>query len=108
AALGDQVDRVVAAPVGPALRDYFAGFGVEGDAKAVGGARIGVVGGGHAEVHDRVAFLARELLVFPDVIQEALDAAVVQAAFEFSVAGNGLAAGLAFPAAVLREFVQGV
>src|SRR3990172_6828618 len=32
--------------------DGFAGFGVEGDAEAEGRARVGVVGSGHAEVHD--------------------------------------------------------
>ena len=56
------MDRVVAAPVAPALGDDCAGFGVEGDAEAERRARVGVVGGGHAEVHDGMAFCARGVL----------------------------------------------
>jgi hypothetical protein len=62
------MDGIVAEPVAPALFDEFARFGVEGDAKAERRARVGIVGGGHAEVHDGVAFRPREFFLLPDPI----------------------------------------
>ena len=45
---------------------------------------------------------------FQTALQEALDAAVVEAGFEFAVTGEGLAPFPALGAAVLGELVQGV
>src|SRR5262245_58997140 len=75
----NQVDGVVALPTPPALRDRLAGLEVEGDAEAEWGARIGVVGRGHAEVHDGVALRGRELFLAPDALQKSADAAIVLA-----------------------------
>ena len=52
--------------------------------------------------------LPDELFALPHALQEALDAAVVEAGFEFAVAGEGLAPCPALGAAVLGELVQGV
>src|SRR5689334_25355200 len=99
----------MAAPGGPARGKGLAGFEVERDAEAVGGARIGIVGGGHAKVHDRVALAAGELLFFPHGIEEALDAAVVPAVGEAALARGGegvVTPGLALGLPVALELVQ--
>src|SRR5688500_8752065 len=102
------MDGVVAPPLAPALLDQLARFGVERDAEAERRARVGVVGRGHAEIHDRVAFLPGELLLLPHVVEEAPDAPVVQPRFELPVSKYILPPGFALRHPVLGELVQGV
>src|SRR5262245_36006882 len=105
------MDRIVLAPLAPARLDRLAGFQVERYAKAWRGARIRVVGRGHAEIHDAVSFGIGKLLFFPHRVEKPPDAAVI-----FSV-GESLAArfaervvtsGLAPGHAMLGELVQGI
>src|SRR5688572_5723658 len=98
------MDRVMAAPVAPALFDRFARFGVERDAEAERRARVGVVGRGHAEVHDGVAFAARKLFLCPDFFEKTANATVVLAfreAFAARLAAHVVNAGPALGHAVL-------
>src|SRR5437763_5292224 len=85
----NEIDRVVPAPIAPALLDHLARLEVERDAEAERRPRIRIVGGRHAEVHDAEGFLHGELFLLPHVREKAPDAPVVLAVCE------ALAAGLA-------------
>src|SRR6185436_236837 len=105
------MDGIVAPPLAPALLDHLARLGVERDAEAERRARVGIVGRGHAEIHDRVAFLPRQLLLLPHVVEEALDAAVVETlgqALAARLAARVVDAGLALGHAMLGELVERV
>src|ERR1700687_2812760 len=78
-ALVDKVDRILLAPSLPTLFDHFAALEIERQAETKRRVSVGVVGRRHAEVHDGVAFAVRKLFLFPDVVEKALDAAVVEA-----------------------------
>src|SRR4029078_10132339 len=74
-------------------------------------ARVGIVGRGHAQIHDGVALLPRQLLLLPHVVEEALDAGVVEAlrqALAARLAARVVGAGLALRHAVLGELVERV
>src|SRR5712692_4648126 len=106
---GDEIDRVVLAPLPPALLDHLPRFQVERHAKAVGRARIGIVGRRHAKVHDAVAFGGGELFLPPHVRQEPSDAPVVLAfgePFALRFAQCVVGAGFSPGQAVLGELVQ--
>src|SRR5438034_7940427 len=75
----DEVDRVVRAPLPPALLDRLPRFHIERHAKSERRARVRIVGRRHANVHDAEALLAGELFLFPHVRKETLDASVVLA-----------------------------
>ena len=101
----------MAPPVAPAIFNHLPRLGVERNPKAKRRPRIGVIGRRHAQVHDGVAFLPRELLLLPHVREEALDAPVVEAlgeAFAASFAARVVDAGLALGHAVFGELVQRV
>src|SRR5258708_19264917 len=68
----------MATPVRPAA-GRLAGLHVEGHAEAERRARIGVVARRHAEIHDAHHFLGGHLLLFPHLLEKALDAPVVLA-----------------------------
>src|SRR5262249_44166471 len=71
----DEQHWVVGEPALPARFYQLAGLEIERQAEAQRRARIGIVGRRHAQVHDRVPFSRRELLLAPDGREEALDAA---------------------------------
>src|SRR5687767_4727290 len=105
------MDWVVAPPIAPALLDHFARFGVERDAKAERRARVGVVGRGHAQIHDGVAFAARELFFLPDGFKKTPDAPIVQAPVEAlaaPLAARVVDPGPALGRAMLGELVERV
>ena len=77
-----QVDRVVLQPALPARLDQFSRFQVERDAKSQRRPGIRVVGGRHAEVHDRMGLGRRQLGLGPDGLEEATNPAIVAAVAE--------------------------
>src|SRR6266404_2977538 len=93
----DKVDRILLAPSLPALFDHFSALEIERQTETERRVSVGVVGRRHAQVHDRVAFAKRKLFLFPDVVEKALDAAVVEpfgktfaGAFAQGVVSSGL------------------
>jgi hypothetical protein len=75
----NEIDRIVPLPPAPALGEQLARLEVEGHAEAVGGLRVGVVGGRHAQVHEGMNRRAGKLFLFPYVLKKAADAPVVPA-----------------------------
>src|SRR6185503_8993404 len=107
--LRDQIDRVLRQPLLPARGDQLAGFQIERQAETERGLRIGIIGSGHAQVHDRVSFRGRELLGFPDVLEEALYPPVVAAVGKMrapAFAQRVVAAGLALDRTESRQVIQ--
>ncbi len=110
AILRHQVHRVACAPVLPALRDHLTGLEVERQPEPVGRARIGIVGRGHAQVHDAVALGHAHLGLRPHRFEEGAHAAIVGAALDalFQLAHVHLARQLRLLRTVLGELVQRV
>ena len=74
----DEFHGVVAQPVTPALAEQRAGFHVERHPESVRRRLVRIVGRRHAEIHDRVTLGQRQLVLFPYLLEEALDAAIVE------------------------------
>src|SRR5438067_897076 len=107
----NEIDRVVPAPIAPALLDRLARLEVERNAEAERRLRIRIVSGRRADVHDAEGFLHGELFLLPHVREESPDAPVVVAFGEALAAGFAarvVGAGLSLGQAVLRELVQRV
>src|SRR5487761_2749577 len=104
-----QIDRVVAAPVVPAPGLGLAGFQIDRNAESERRLQVRVVTGGHADVHNAMAFGGRELLLLPHMVEEALNPPVVESLRRATVArcaAHVHGAGLALDRAVLRQRVE--
>src|SRR5438552_13982516 len=107
----DEQDRIVLEPALPAFFDDLARLEIEREAETQRRLRVGIVGRGHAYVHDAVTFRTREFLLAPDRIEKTLDAAVVEALGQTLASAGGQhveAAGTPLGQAVLGQLVQRV
>src|SRR5258706_12126952 len=103
---GDEVDRVVPAPLPPALLYRLPRLEVERNAEAERRLRIRIVGRRHAQVHDAVDLREGKFFLLPHVRKEPLDAPVVLAfgqALALRLAQRVVGAGFATRQAGLRE-----